>query len=173
MKTNKYTASPDLIDRICQQWESACPQLDTSALGTIGRILRIESLAAAPIRKTLTQYGLDRSGLDVLATLRRVGPPFEATPTLLYKSLALTSGAITNRIDSLERAGLVQRHAASEDRRSQCVRLTDKGKQLIDEAFAKHLETEASMVAHLSAAERQTLEELLRKILLRLEEPND
>lgn len=45
----------------------------------------------------------------MLATLRRSGPPYQLTPTRLYEELVLTSGAVTHRVDALERAGLVQR----------------------------------------------------------------
>ena len=53
----------------------------------------------------LRREGLDRGGLDVLATLRRAGPPYRLTPTRLYEELVLTSGAVTHRVDALERPG--------------------------------------------------------------------
>ena len=140
---------------------------------TLGRIFCIEGLASTRIKKVLSRYGIDRSGLDMLATLRRAGSPYQATPTQLYKALVLTSGAITNRIDSLEREGLVERRAISEDRRSISVALTKKGIQVIDTVMNEHLANEASIVAHLSGAEKRYLAKLLKKILLKMEKEND
>jgi DNA-binding MarR family transcriptional regulator len=48
----------------------------------------------------------------VLATLRRSGAPYRMTPTTLYRELVLSSGAMTNRLDALERAGLVEKWVA-------------------------------------------------------------
>jgi len=45
---------------------------------------------------------------DVLATLRRSGEPYQLTPTDLFKSAMLSSGAMTNRLNKLEEAGLIE-----------------------------------------------------------------
>ena len=100
---------PDRIERARAQWADEEPGLDTSPMEVIGRILRAAHLADAQIRRVLRQEGLDRSGFDVLATLRRTGPPYQLTPTALYQELVLTSGAMTHRVDALARAGLVER----------------------------------------------------------------
>jgi DNA-binding transcriptional ArsR family regulator len=85
---------------------------------TMGRILRVQFLAENLIRQTLRVYGLGLRSFDVLATLRRSGPPYRLTPTRLYRELALTSGAITHHLDALERAGLIERVSDPHDRRS-------------------------------------------------------
>jgi len=90
---------------------------------TIGRILRIQFLASARMRRVLQEYGLDSGGFDVLATLRRSGAPFRLTPTALYKELVLTSGAMTHRLDVLERAELVERQPDETDRRGTLIQL--------------------------------------------------
>ena len=100
---------PDRIELARAQWADEEPGLDTSPMEVIGRILRAAHLADAHIRRVLRQESLDRSGFDVLATLRRTGPPYQLTPTALYQELVLTSGAMTHRVDALARAGLVER----------------------------------------------------------------
>lgn len=137
---------------------------------TIGRILRIQFIAAARIRRLLKQHEIDPGGFDVLATLRRSGAPYRLTPTDLYRELILTSGAMTNRIDVLERAGLVERHPDPSDRRGTLIGLTAEGKALTDRAMAAHLEGESQMTAHLSKDEQRGLAELLQKLLSSMEE---
>src|ERR1043165_2540546 len=125
----------DGVERARAEWARERPGLDTSAMEIIGRILRTEHLADARIRRALRAEGLDRGGFDVLATLRRSGPPYQLTPTRLYQELVLTSGAITHRVDALARAGLVERVSGGPDRRSTLVGLTDEGRAVADRAM--------------------------------------
>jgi DNA-binding MarR family transcriptional regulator len=142
-------------------------------MDTIGRILRVEHLADARIRRTLRDHGLDRGGFDVLATLRRVGRPYRLTPTQLYEDLVLTSGAVTHRVDALARAGLVERVSGNGDRRSLQVGLTAKGKAVVERALAAHMRCEADLLDGLSSVERDTLAGLLRKLLHGIEDVDD
>jgi DNA-binding MarR family transcriptional regulator len=87
--------------------------------------------------------------------------------------MMLTSGAMTNRIDRLEAAGLVARRPDPQDRRGTLVRLTPKGKALIDGATTRHVVNEERLVDALSAREQQQLNELLRKLLISLGDQND
>jgi DNA-binding MarR family transcriptional regulator len=160
----------DAISRVRAQWKRERPRLDTRPLETIGRILRIQFLAGARMRRLFRQYGLDPGGFDVLATLRRTGAPYRMTPTSLYRDLVLTSGAMTNRIDVLERAGLVKRHRDPSDRRGSLIELTNEGKAIIDSAMTAHMEGEAKWATHLSSEEQDHLADLLHKLLTGMEE---
>src|SRR3984957_6397539 len=162
-----YTA--DRIERVRADWVGQCPDLDTSPMEVIGRILRAEHLAGARIRRVLRAEGLDRGGFDVLATLRRAGSPYRLTPTRLYQELVLTSGAVTHRVDALERAGLVERVGGQEDRRSTLVGLTAAGVAVVDRAMTAHMACEQAMIASLPDAERRALAALLKKLLIGLE----
>src|SRR5690349_11293670 len=105
LDVKRVSANADSIDRIRAQWRLERPDLDTRPMETIGRILRIQFLAGARMRRVFQRHGIDWGGFDVLATLRRSGAPYRMTPTALYKDLVLTSGAMTNRVDVLEQAG--------------------------------------------------------------------
>ena len=163
----------DEIDRVRAQWRAERPELDTSPLETLGRILRIEFLAAVKIRRVLQDHGIDRGGCDVLATLRRSGAPHQLTPTRLYKELVLTSGAMTHRLDALERAQMVERLPDPEDRRGTLIGLTKKGRAVIDRAMDAHLAGEAAMAAHLSNSEQKALAKLLKKLLVGMESEDE
>lgn len=159
----------DEISKARKQWKAEQPQIDTAPMETIGRILRIEFLFRARVRQTAAKHGIDLGGLDVLATLRRSGSPYQMTPTRLYQELVLTSGAMTHRMDALESAGLLERQSDPEDRRSMMACLTPKGRQVTDKAMVDHMTSEAEVEACLSVKERQQLAQLLKKILLKME----
>jgi len=159
----------DRVDDILRQWKRERPDLDVSPMGIIGRISRAERMIDERMKAASLQFGLERWGFDVLATLRRAGEPYRLTPTQLFQSLMLTSGAITNRIDRLEHAGLVERLLDPHDRRGILVSLTRNGLKLIDRAIAAHMQEEEEMLASFSARDREAAARLLRTLLLQLE----
>jgi DNA-binding MarR family transcriptional regulator len=161
----------DALDRILKEWHRACPDLDPTPLAVLGRLQRLADLVHRRVDATLKSYGLTWELLDVLGTLRRAGPPFRRTPTALYRACMLSSGAMTNRIDRLEAAGLVSRVPDPEDRRSILVGLTERGREVVDEAIAVVWAAQAQMVACLTATEHEDLVNLLRTLLIALEEP--
>ena len=158
----------DRIDRILAQWRRERPDLDTLPMGTVGRIQRAGAALRPRLDEVHAASGLQGETFDVLASLRRSGPPYQLTPTQLYREMMLTSGAMTNRIDRLEEAGFVSRLADPSDRRGTLVRLTAKGKALIDAATTAHVANEDRLLSALSAREQQQLGELLRKLLISL-----
>lgn len=159
----------DRIDIILEEWQQELPQLDTSALGIIGRVLRIARLLEKHRESILADYGLNVWSFDVLATLRRQGQPFRLKPTELYSLLMLSSGAMTNRIDRLEQDGIVTRVRDAEDRRSVMVQLTPKGIQLANTVMPILFEKEKQLLSQFTADELQLFIPMLRKLLLLLE----
>lgn len=158
----------DYVDLILEQWSRERPDLDAAPMGTIARIWRLARLSEAATEEIFASHGLSRGGFDVLAALRRAGAPYELSPTELYSSLLISSGAMTNRIDRLEEMGLVERIPDADDRRGIKVVLTARGRKVIDEAVRDHLENERRMLDVLSPAERQVLPGLLRGLLVHL-----
>jgi DNA-binding MarR family transcriptional regulator len=163
----------DRIDQILARWKRERPDLDTRAMGLVGRIQRAAAALRPRLDETHALSGLSGESFDVLASLRRSGPPYQLSPTTLFREMMLTSGAMTNRIDRLEEAGLVSRRPDLKDRRGTLVRLTPKGKVLIDAATTKHVANEERLLSGLSAREQLQLAELLRKLLLSLGDAGD
>lgn len=153
------------MDEIAAQWRALKPELDVRAMATVGRLGRVCALGERLIEATLREYGLAIGDFDVLAALRRSGAPHRLTPTQLYKTLMITSGAMTNRIDRLESRGLIERLDDPDDRRGVLVCLSDEGLALLDEAVAAHVENEARMLSVLTRTEQASLDSLLRKLL--------
>jgi DNA-binding MarR family transcriptional regulator len=159
----------DFIDGVIAEWAREMPDLDTRGLSVGGRILILEKHIARRVDRYLEPFGVQIWGFDVLASLRRSGPPYTQTPKRLMHTCFLTSGAVTNRVNRLEAAGLVVRANDTEDRRSVKVALTPKGHQLVDKAVVGRVEHMLEIFSVLSARERETLGGLLRKLMLRFE----
>ena len=105
-----------------------------------------------------------------MATLRRSGKPYQLSPTELYNSMMVTSGTMTHRIDGLEKVELVKRIRDPSDRRGVLIHLTDKGFDLIEKAVEAHVENGHRILSVLDESELETLNMLLRKLLISLEE---
>ncbi|WP_333986590.1 MarR family transcriptional regulator [Providencia huaxiensis] len=159
----------DRIDKITQQWERERPDLDISPMGLIGRLGNVAFHLTREMEKVFTQFGLNRSSFDVLATLRRAGAPYTLSPGEMLSTLMVTSGTMTNRIDQLEKAGLVSRHANPDDGRGFLVSLTTEGLTLINQLIEVHTQNQARLVAKLSQQEQQALDQLLRTFLASFE----
>jgi DNA-binding MarR family transcriptional regulator len=155
----------DHVDQVRAQWAGVRPDLDTSPIAVIARLGRATAYTEAGINARLNQFGLTRETWDVLASLRRTGPPHRLSPTQLYQALMRSSGAMTHRLTSIERAGLIKRRADPDDGRSVLVELTDDGVALVDRVAPEHLANEQKLLAALTEEERRTLAELLRKLL--------
>lgn len=160
----------DKVDRILEQWHRECPDLDVSSMSLIGRFKRISQHLSVEMSKTFADHGLNMASFDVLATLRRTGPPYALSPNDLMASTMVTSGTMTNRIDQLVKAGLVERVRNPEDRRSVAVTLSEKGFSVIDAALKDHVKTQNKLTSSLSEAEHKKLNALLRKYLKSFEE---
>ncbi len=172
---SKYSADEgqkdvDPVDKILAQWAKERPDLDVSPMGLIGRTTRLASYLRKAIGETFADFGLQPGEFDVLATLRRSGMPYQLSPTDLFKSMMVSSGTMTNRIDRLEAAELVERIPDERDRRGTLIQLTDKGFELIEAAVTAHVANEHQILDVLNRGEREDLSKLLRKLLLSFEE---
>jgi len=110
---------------------------------------------------------------DVLATLRRSGEPYQLTPTDLFKSAMLSSGAMTNRLNKLEEAGLIEQLPDPNDQWGTIVSLTEQGLQVVDRAVSDHVENEHHLLSAYTESDIEELTRLLRKLLVYFEVPND
>jgi len=162
---------PDPVDQIVAQWRAIRADLDLRAMALVGRLGRIAGVLQREIATVLDQHELAIADFDVLAALRRAGPPHRLNPSHFAKALMLTSGTITNRLDRLEARGLIERLDDPDDRRGTLVALTAKGKAAVDAAVGDHVANEARLLAGLTKAERTELDRLLRKLLASLDAP--
>ena len=159
----------DSVTVLMDQWRRERPELGTRVPSIVARILRLAShlRKRAELRQAALGFAWDIA--EVVIALRRSGPPFELTPTELYKSMLLTSGAITSRLDRAEAIGLIRRSAAKADRRSIKVRLTPAGKAMADEAVTEYYAEMQMLLDCLRAPDGDRLASLLAELLVGIE----
>jgi DNA-binding MarR family transcriptional regulator len=157
--------SGDHVDRVRAQWALVCPDLDTAPVAVVARLGRAAAYLDAGVEARLAEFELTREAWDVLAALRRAGPPYRLSPTELYLSLMRSSGAMTHRLSRLERAGLIRRVPDPDDGRGLLVEMTREALALVDRVAPMHLANERALLAALSVEEQRLLAALLRKLL--------
>jgi DNA-binding MarR family transcriptional regulator len=158
----------DGVDLILEQWRRERPDLDHSPIGIVGRVSRLARELEQRLEPVYREHGLEPGWHDVLATLRRSGPPYRLRPTEFTSTLMLTSSGTTKRLDRLEQAGLITRGPDPEDRRGTLITLTAAGRTLIDAVTEAHMENERRLLSALTEAEQRRLADLLRKLQLGL-----
>lgn len=163
--------SLDRVARIQREWARERPDVDVRPQGVIGRLHRLGAYLTEELCVVYRKYGLGEGDFDVLAALRRAGAPFERAPGELAEHTMVTTGAMTKRVDRLERAGFVSRRASESDGRGRVVALTPEGRRLIDRAFPEHMANERRLLDALTEGEVAQLESLLTKWLAVTEEP--
>jgi DNA-binding MarR family transcriptional regulator len=157
------TEAPDHVGWIMEQWGRERPDLDVSPQGVIGRLHRVAARLTEELVAVYAGFGLGEGEFDVLATLRRSGPPYELTPGDLAAQTMVSSGAVTKRVDRCVDQGWVTRRVRADDGRGRAVALTDAGRDLIDRAFEAHMANEHRLLSALPAADRATLARLLER----------
>ncbi|UFU07403.1 MarR family winged helix-turn-helix transcriptional regulator [Ruania halotolerans] len=159
----------DEVDRIVEAWARERPDLDVAPLRIFSRISRLSRLLDLARRAAFSRHGLEVWEFDVLSALRRSGPPYELTPGNLIAQTLVSSGTMTNRIDRLVMHELVRRTADEVDRRVVRVRLTERGRDVVDAAMEDLLRREAELLDALDAGEDEHLARTLRELLTRVE----
>jgi DNA-binding MarR family transcriptional regulator len=158
-------ARSDSVDTNLEIWARELPELDLETEGIVERIHRLERFVDRAMQETLDAFDLSHGEWKVLANLRRAGPPYRGKPGMLSRRLALSSGAMTNRLDNMEERGLVRRLDDPDDRRGVIVELTDEGKRLWDASVAAQAEKESIVDSALGDREKRQLNELLRRLM--------
>ncbi|SCB57853.1 DNA-binding transcriptional regulator, MarR family [Rhizobium aethiopicum] len=155
----------DHVDRILAQWRRERPDLDVEPMGILGRLKRLGTHLGREVEAVLMTHGLSTSAFDVLATLRRSGAPHRLSPGELLEMTMVSSGTMTNRIDQLEKAGLVERIVNPQDRRSVLIALTEKGLATVEEAVGAHVANQQRLTGNLTAEDKAEFDRLLKKFL--------
>lgn len=130
--------------------------------GLVGYQLRLAQIAL------FRDFAMAFEEFDITPGLFGVLTVIEANPDLKQNELAravhLDRSTVVFIVDKLEARGLVERRAAANDRRSNALRLTADGGALLKRAKRRVVAHERRLAQHLSAAERETLVLLLKKI---------
>lgn len=162
----------DHVSKVIAQWQAVRPELDTTPMALLGRMKRLLQHLNQGTDRIFAAHGLNAASFDVLATLRRSGPPYALTPGALIAWTMVTSGTMTNRLDRLEQAGLVSRRPNPEDGRGAVVALTEAGFALVDGMMADYVAEQHRLTEALDADDRAALNHLLMTWLAGFEPPD-
>ncbi|RWZ49604.1 MarR family transcriptional regulator [Labedella phragmitis] len=154
----------DEVDRIVEAWERERPDLNFSPLQVLSRVSRLTRHLDRARRQAFARSKLESWEFDVLAALRRAGEPYMLSPKQLLQQTLVSSGTMTNRIDRLVAAGLVERRTDPHDGRGILVVMTPTGLTRVDAAITRLVDAEAELLASLTASDRARLAGLLRKL---------
>jgi len=168
MTTADADGLTDHVDGHLGEIAGTFPDMDIDVEGIVERIQGIERRLRLAMEETLDDHGLTYGEWKVLARLH-YAKDHTSTPGELSAKLELSSGAMTNRIDQLERAGFVRRHPDPTDRRGVRVEMTEDGKRIWIESTNAQAIKEALVASALTKDEQHQLNGLLRKMMLELE----
>jgi DNA-binding MarR family transcriptional regulator len=164
------TEERDHVDRFLEStWLEEIPNLDLEVEGIVDRINGLARRFKKTLKDTLAEHGLTYTEWEVLGALRRAGPPFSRSAGKLAEISELSSGAMTSRLDKLEKSGLVKRLPDPDDRRGVLVKLTKAGHKAWEESTGSEAAREALIAGALNKREKEQLNSLLRRLMLEFE----
>jgi DNA-binding MarR family transcriptional regulator len=162
----------DEVDELVAAWQRELPEFATPELELAKRAAKLSALLSAASKEAITEHGLTYAEFDVLATLRRTGPPYRLTPSGLTRALMFTSGGISNVLQRLETAGLVERGADANDARSRWVQLTSKGAELARTVLHDSAAAQEDILAEVPPSVMRAAADALREVLLAIRSPS-
>lgn len=128
-----------------------------------GFLLRVALRRHTTVFTTKMIESLTPPQFSTLAKLREVGP---CSQNHLGRLVYYDSATITGVIDRLRKRGLIKSYEDPLDRRRNAIDLTEKGRRIADEAIIAISKISSETFAPLTAAERSTLTQLLKKIIV-------
>ena len=159
------TKNGDAVDAIKRQWRAERPDLNLEAMGIFGRLKRCSTLMTDRLDNTFAKFDLNYWEFDVLATLRRSGAPYTLAPTELFSIMMITSGTMTHRMKRLEARGLIERLPNPDDARSQLVKLSQTGFDIINKTATAHVDNMENMLSGMSDTQKKELDNKLTELL--------
>lgn len=160
----------DLIDALIADWNIERPDLDVDSMQIVGRVMKFGKIFENRASLALKESGIYYTDLDVLATLRRSGEPYQLTPKQLMESVVITSAAMTALLNRLTKLELIYRAADENDGRISLAGLTKKVKKIIDEVIKKRFDEAKNSIQILNKKEQENLSILLKKLLIKLDQ---
>lgn len=158
--------STDSVDRMIQAWAVSDPSLDARPLAVVGRLLLCARHCQQELVDALRPLGLSLADFDVINTLRRSANEHGTNASDLAHAALITTGAMTARLNRLERAGLITRTPDPSDGRGVSINLTDRGEQLAERSLRAVLDTDEAFLEPLTARQRDTVASVLKLLLL-------
>jgi len=140
------------------------PQIDPDVEGIVVRVDKLHRHFQEAFRASLGEAGLTKEEWKVLMALHdRV-----RSHGWLCQDLDVSTGAMTNRLDKLERRGLIRRTPDPNDRRGVLLKLTEVGESQLADYVEAGARRERELLEDLTVAEKQDLNRLMSRLLTSL-----
>jgi len=120
--------------------------------------------------RRMAEQGASFARTKLLLLLERNGP---RRSTDIAEVFGHSPRTVTEAIDALEREGLVRRDPDPEDRRAKLVSITQEGRAAVASSEPVRQQLIDQIFGALSQAERQSLQALLDRLAVRLDEQPD
>jgi len=152
----------DPIDEAARQWRARWGDEPVAAMAAVTSVMRVEQILMARLNARLRPFDLTFPRYEALMLLH-----FSRAGSLplgkMGDRLQVHRTSVTNIVDGLERTGLVRRTAHQRDRRSTLAEITQRGREVAEEATAV-LNAERFATAPLGDDELAAITELLRGV---------
>jgi DNA-binding MarR family transcriptional regulator len=159
--TSSLASSVADVDGAAQPNSSAARAAHTPAVSVGFTLSSLGYSVSRRFQATLAPLGLEPREF---ALLRTIAPQQGASQQAIGEQLQIPPSRMVAFVDALEQRGLVERRANPADRRARALYLTDKGRKLLNRAFALATDLEAQLCSGLSASERENLLDALRRV---------
>lgn len=109
----------------------------------------------------IEQYGLNPTEFGVLELLHHRGrQPIQK----IGQKILLRSGSMTYVVNQLQEKGFLKRIYCEEDKRITYIAITDKGIELVESIFPKHVEKIEELMNALDVKEQEDAIQLIKKL---------
>jgi DNA-binding MarR family transcriptional regulator/transcriptional regulator with XRE-family HTH domain len=166
LEADEAALVPDLV-----VWGRAWPGVDPRLFALITMLSRLGRYVHAETERTAQTHGLLGGDIIAMGALRRMGPPYESTPTGLQRFLWITLPGLKKRLDRMEAKGMITRATNPQDRRGVVVRLTERGHATLSDLVMRPQSAVYQALIDRPAVDRALLAPLLRAVLARVEKP--
>jgi MarR family transcriptional regulator, negative regulator of the multidrug operon emrRAB len=143
------------------------PEIDPRAFEAFLVLLRVGSDVLDGLEAYLASRGMSQGKFTILMLLNR-DPDVGVSPSDLAERSGVTRATITGLLDGLSREKLVSREDDTDDRRKAVVRLTARGRKVLDGIVPDYYRHVSQLMGDLTDDEKATLVGLLAKVNQRL-----
>jgi len=111
--------------------------------------------------RSIKDTGLGLTDFAALEALLNKGP---LSITEIQSKVPLALGSMTAAVDRLEERGLILRTPSPDDRRAKILKLSPKGRSVVEAAFNRHAADLEMVLAVLNQREKRQLHDLLKRV---------
>ena len=126
-------------------------------------------LAASHLEPVLRRYDLGLGTFDLLATVHSSGAT--ATQAAIAEALGITPPSLTEAVQAAVRKKIIEQTQAADDARAKRLRLTRKGKAILEECLNALSEVEQRSIRGIPRKELETAIRVLKQAQANLKQP--